>query len=116
MGRQERYAGTQRTRRAWTTWGRSQRYGNEPWTRFSGHGGRYLRIFRCPTRFRQRYDTASADGMVLVLNKRKGGRRCLLLMNVICKISKFVLDLPEMIVNALIIALSVALEPMQMLE
>jgi len=54
--------------------------------------------------------------MVLVLNKRKDGRRRLFLMNVICKISKFVLDLPEMIMNALIIALSVALEPMQMLE
>jgi len=54
--------------------------------------------------------------MVFVLNKRKDGRRRLLLMNVICKISKFVLDLPEMIMNALIIALSVALEPMQILE
>jgi hypothetical protein len=76
----------------------------------------YLRIFRCSTRFGQRYDAASADGTILVLNKRKDRCRHLLLMNVICQISKFVLDLPKMVVNALIIALSVALEPMQMLE
>jgi hypothetical protein len=36
-------------------------------------------------------------------------------MNVICKISKFVLDLPEMVMNALIIALSLALKSMQIL-
>jgi len=95
-------------------WGRSQRYGNEPWTRFAG--GRNLRIFRYSARFRQRYDAASANGTVLVLTKRKDRRRRLLLMNVICKISKFVLDLSEMVVNALIIALSVALKPMQILE
>lgn len=114
MRRQERYTRTQRTRRVWTTWGRSQR--NGPWARFAGHGGRHIRIIRRSTGFSQRYDAASADGMVLVLNKRKDGRRRLFLMNVICKISKFVLDLPEMVMNALTIALSVALEPMQMLE
>jgi hypothetical protein len=92
-------------------WGRSQRYGNESWTRLAG--GRHLKIFRYSARFRH---AASANGTVLVLTKRKDGRRRLLLMNVICKISKFVLDLPEMIVNALIIALSVALKPMQILE
>lgn len=114
MRRQERYAGTQSTRRARTTWGRTQR--NGPWTCFVSHGERHLRILRRSTGFSQRYDAASADGMVFVLNKRKDGRRRLLLLNVICKISKFVLDLPEMIMNALIIALSVALEPMQILE
>jgi hypothetical protein len=37
-------------------------------------------------------------------------------MNVISKITKFVLNLPEMIMNALIVTLSVALQPVKVLK
>lgn len=47
--------------------------------------------------------------MVLELNKgRKDGRRHYLLINVIGKIAKFILNLPEMITNALIVSLSIS--------
>jgi hypothetical protein len=47
------------------------------------------------------------NGLVLELSRRKDGWR-LLLVNVISKTTKFVLNLPEMIMNALIVTLSVA--------
>jgi hypothetical protein len=50
--------------------------------------------------------------MVLVIYRRKNHRRHLLLTNVIGKISKLILNLPEMIMNAFIVALSVVLKSM----
>lgn len=91
--------------------GRCQWYGNESRTRFPSHDGRLQRIFRCPARFKQRYNTASANGTVLVIY-RKSHRRRLLLTNVISKISKLILNLPKMIMNALVVTLSVVLKPM----
>jgi hypothetical protein len=49
----------------------------------------------------------STNGLVLEPSWRKDGQH--LLMNVISKTTKFVLNLPEMIMNALIVMLSVAL-------
>ena len=68
-------------------------------------------MLRCSTRFRQRYNAASANRTVLELDRRDRCRR-LLLTNVIGKISKLMLDLPEMIMNTLIVTLSVVLKPM----
>jgi hypothetical protein len=62
-----------------------------------------------------RYDTTPTNGLVLELNRRKDGCRRLL-MNVIGKIAKFILNLPEMIMNALIVTLSVALQPVKILK
>jgi len=41
---------------------------------------------------------------------------CLLLGNVISKIAKFVLNLPKMVIDALIVTLSVALYPVKILK
>ncbi len=62
-------------------------------------------------RFRQRYNTASASRMVLELDRRDHYKH-LLLTDVIDKISKFMLNLPKMIIKTLIIILSVVLKPM----
>ena len=37
-------------------------------------------------------------------------------MNVISKVTKLILDLPKMIMNALIVALSVVLQPMKIMK
>jgi hypothetical protein len=66
--------------------------------------------------FRQRYDAASTNGTVLELNRRTGRCSHLLLTNVSGKISKLILNLPEVIMNALIVTLSVIFKPMQILE
>ena len=81
-------------------WRRSQRDRNEPRARLASHSWR-----NCLAR---RYNTIPTNGLILELNWRKDGWR-LLLMHVISKTAKFVLNLPEMIMNALIVALSVAL-------
>ena len=62
-------------------------------------------------RFRQRYNAASTSRMVLELD-RKDHYKHLLPMDVISKISKFMLNLPKMIIKTLIVTLSVVLKPM----
>jgi hypothetical protein len=84
---------------------RGQRDGNEPRARLASHNRRnWGRRF---ARRKPRYNTTPTNGLVLELSWRKDGR-CLL-VNVISKTAKFVLNLPEMIMNALVVALSVAL-------
>jgi hypothetical protein len=53
--------------------------------------------------------------LVLELSWRKDGWH-LLLVNVISKTAKLVLNLPEMIMNALIVTLSVARQPVKILK
>jgi hypothetical protein len=52
-------------------------------------------------------DTTPTSGLVLELSWRKDG--WCLLVNVISKTAKFVLNLPELIMDALMVTLSVAL-------
>ena len=84
---------------------RGQRDGNEPGARLASHNWRNWG--RRSARRKPRYNTTT-NGLVLELSWRKDGR-CLLLVNVVSKAAKFVLNLPEMIMNALIVTLSVAL-------
>jgi hypothetical protein len=97
-------------------WRRGQRNGNEPRARLAGHSGRTRGIFRCSTRFTPRDNAASANRTVVELNRRKNGRRGLLLADVIGKVAKLILNCPEMIVNPSVVTLSVVLQPMQILE
>jgi hypothetical protein len=76
--------------------------------RLANHNGRDFRIIRCPTRRTPRNDTIPTNGLVLELKRREGCRR-FLLVNVIGEIAELVLNLPEMVVNTLIVTLSVAL-------
>ena len=62
-------------------------------------------------RFRQRYNAASTSRMVLELDRRDHCKH-LLLTDVIGKISKFMLNLPKMIMKTLIVVLSMVLKPM----
>jgi len=85
---------------------RGQWDGNEPWARLASHN--YWNWWRRFARRRPRYNTTPTNGLVLELSWGKDGW-CLLLMNVISKTAKFVLNLPKMIMDALIVTLSVAL-------
>ena len=91
---------------SWAMGRRGQRDGNESGAHLASHNWRnWGRRF---ARRKPRYNTTPTNGLVLELSWRKDGW-CLLLVNVISKTAKFVLNLPEMIMNALIVTLSVAL-------
>ena len=66
--------------------------------------------------FTPRYNAAPTDGTVLKLNRGKDYFRCLPLVDVIGEIAKFILKLPKIIMNALIVSLPVAFQAMKILE
>jgi hypothetical protein len=82
---------------------RDQQDGNKPRARLALEElGKALREVK------PRYSTPPTNGLVLERNWRKDGW-CLLIVNVISKTAKFILNLPEITMNALIVTLSVAL-------
>jgi hypothetical protein len=64
----------------------------------------------------QRYNAASSNRVVFELDRRWYNLQNILFMDVVSQITKFILDVSKMVVNALIVPLSVVLYTVEVLQ